>query len=163
MTKLSKLGLDPKDFGLYVNNLWAAFTLMDTKDDIRLLFRDIFTHTEYKMFAKRLEIARRLLEGQKYEQISEDLHVTQGTIAQISNILAQRGNGYRKAHLKLADIEKDFQRQRSERQARLERKVRRKSPAETFLADALLAGAGGVADLISKRIKKSSAKKELSL
>lgn len=163
MTKLSKLGLDPKDFGLYVNNLWTAFTLMDTKDDIRLLFKDIFTHTEYKMFAKRLEIARRLLEGQKYEQISDDLHVTQGTIAQVSNILVQRGDGYRKAHAKLADLEKDLQRKRSNYQARLERRVRRKVPGETFLADALVAGAGVVGDLISKKIKRSSVNKDLPL
>src|SRR3989344_1717381 len=91
MTKLSKLRLDPKDFGLYVNNLWSAFALMDTKDDIRLLFKDIFTHTEYKMFAKRLEIARRLLEGQTYVQIKDDLKVTEHTIRTVSNILERDG------------------------------------------------------------------------
>lgn len=163
MTKLSKLGLDPKDFGLYVNNLWAAFTLMDTKDDIRLLFRDIFTHTEYKMFAKRLEIARRLLEGQKYELISDDLHVTQGTIAQVSNILAQRGEGYRNVHVKLTDLENKLEKKKSQYQALLERRVRRKTRGETFLPDALILGAELATDFISKKIKKSSAKKEFTL
>lgn len=136
---------------------------MDSKDDIRFLFKDIFTHTEYKMFAKRLEIARRLLENQKYEQISQDLHVTQGTIAQVSNILAQSGEGYRKAHGKLKILEADRQRKIVERQDRLERRTRRKLPAETFLADTLLAGVGAAADLISGKIKKNSAKKELTL
>lgn len=163
MTKLSKLGLDPKDFGLYVNNLWTAFTLMDTKEDIRLLFRDIFTHTEYKMFAKRLEIARRLLEGQKYEQISDDLHVTQGTISQVSNILAQAGTGYRKAHEKLTDIEKSLQRKRAHYQDVLERRVRRKMPAEKVLPDLIVAGAKALDKALSKRTKYLSAKKELLL
>lgn len=73
MTKLSKRLLDPKDLGLYINNLWSVFTLLDSKDQVRALFRDLFTHTEYKMFAKRLEIAKRLLEGQTYEEISQNL------------------------------------------------------------------------------------------
>lgn len=163
MTKLSKLGLDPKDLGLYVNNLWTAFTLMDTKEDIRLLFKDIFTHTEYKMFAKRLEIARRLLEGQKYEQISDDLHVTHGTISQVSNILAQTGNGYRKAHGKLMDIERSLQRKRLKYQDILERTVRKKLPAEEVLPDLIIAGAKALNQAISRKTKFLSAKRDLSL
>ena len=163
MTKLSKLRLDPKDFGLYVNNLWSAFALMDTKDDIRLLFKDIFTHTEYKMFAKRLEIARRLLEGQKYEQISEDLHVTQGTISQVSNILTEKGEGYKKAHEKLTDIEKSIQRRRSRYQDVLERRVRRKLPAEKVLPQLLSAGITALNKSVTKKIKQKSATKQLTL
>ena len=86
MIKVSRKYLDPKDFGHYVNNLWSAFTSMDTKEDVRLLFKDLFTHTEYKMFAKRLEIARRLIAGQTYEDITQALKVTSRTINAISNI-----------------------------------------------------------------------------
>src|SRR3989338_10389899 len=103
MTKLSKLNLDPKDFSHYINNLWSAFTLMDSKEDIKLLFKDLFTHTEYKMFAKRLEIARRLLAGQTYEEISNELKVTNHTISTISNILQRDGGGLKIAHQKLSD------------------------------------------------------------
>lgn len=85
MTKLSRRPL-PKEFGDYVNNLWSAFTLLDSKADIRLLFKDLFTHTEYKMFAKRLEIARRLEGNQTYEQIKTELGVTSGTISNVNNI-----------------------------------------------------------------------------
>ena len=158
MAKLSKLGLDPKDFGLYVNNLGAAFALMDSKDDIQLLFKDMFTHTEYKMFAKRLEIARRLLEAQKYDQISEELHVTQGTIAQVSNILAQKGNGYRKAHDKLNRLDRSRQRKIIKKQDYLERRTRPKLTGETVLFDAVSVGARAIQKSIRNRIKRNSSK-----
>src|SRR3990167_1277963 len=100
MTKLSRKYLDTDKLGLYVNNLWSAFTLVDSKEDVKLLFRDLFTHTEYKMLAKRLEIARRVLNGQGYDQIIKQLSVTERTIANINNILAEKGDGFRNAHAK---------------------------------------------------------------
>lgn len=105
MTKLSRKKIDPENLGLYINNLWSAFTLMDSKEDVRLLFKDLFTHTEYKMFAKRLEIARRLMSGEKYKDIENDLKVTPTTITRISNLLQDQGVGLKKAHEKLSQLE----------------------------------------------------------
>ena len=121
MTKLSRRILDPKVFGHYVNNLWSAFTLMDSKEDIKLLFKDLFTHTEYKMFAKRLEIARRLFAKETYENIQKALNVTARTVTNINNILAEKGEGLRKAHEKLVSIEKDFLAMQRERTKNLEK------------------------------------------
>lgn len=163
MTKLSRRPIDPTEFGHYVNNLWAAFTLMDSKEDTRLLFKDLFTHTEYKMFAKRLEIARRLITGQTYEQIMQDLKVTPKTVTNVSNILANAGNGLRKADEKLKDLERTYQRHREERQAVLERRVRRKLPAEIFLPNLLKAGIVAADKVITKNIKHRSARKELDV
>lgn len=101
MTKLSRRPVDPEKFGHYVNNLWSAFTLMDSKEDIRLLFKDLFTHTEYKMFAKRLEIARRLLESGSYLDIQKEMSVTANTVTRVSNVLSTKGDGLRKAHGKV--------------------------------------------------------------
>ncbi|MBI2607755.1 MAG: hypothetical protein HYW51_02935 [Candidatus Doudnabacteria bacterium] len=161
MTKLSRLHLDPEHFGHYVNNLWAAFTLMDSKEDIRLLFKDLFTHTEYKMFAKRLEIARRLLQGQTYEEIINALRVTSRTINNVSNILVIHGDGLRKVHSKLQDLEHKYQGKREERQAILERRVRRKAPAETFLANLVTEGVPAANRFIRKKLKQRSAKRTL--
>lgn len=161
MTKLSKKYSDPANFGHYVNNLWSAFTLMDSKEDIRLLFKDLFTHTEYKMFAKRLEIARRLVASQSYEEIMKALNVTSHTITNINNILANKGEGLRKANDKLVDLERSYQRKRDERQALLERETRKKLSAETVLPNLLKAGVTGADRVIGKIIKQRSAKKEL--
>ncbi len=163
MTKLSRLKLDPVNFGHYVNNLWSAFTLMNTKDDIRLLFKDLFTHTEYKMFAKRLEIARRLLAGQTYDEIKQALKVTANTISNVNNILTEKGGGYRKANNKLTDLEKSFQKKATERQDYLERRKRRKPPEETLLFDLLKEGAMVANQKLSSVVKQRSAKKELTL
>lgn len=108
MTKLSRKYISSDKIGHYINNLWSGFTLMETKEEIRLLFRDLFTHTEYKMFAKRLEIARRVLSGEGYDQIINELNVTERTIANINNILAEKGHGFRKVHEKLTAIEKKY-------------------------------------------------------
>jgi|SRR3989338_5537526 len=163
MTKLSRLHLDPQHFGHYVNNLWSAFTLMDSKEDVRLLFKDLFTHTEYKMFAKRLEIARRLIDGQTYEEIMDALKVTARTITTVNNTLMTRGEGLKKVHQKLVDLENKFQRKREERQTILERRVRRKMPAETFLADLVTEGIPEVSRLITKKLKQRSASRDLQL
>ncbi|MDP4001019.1 MAG: Trp family transcriptional regulator [bacterium] len=163
MTKISRRPLKQEKIGRLVNELWSAFTLMDSKDDVRLLFRDLFTHTEYKMFSKRLAIARLLLEDQSYNLIRTTLNVTPGTISHISNVLASKGEGYRRVHIKLKGIEQDHQRRIVKNQDRIERRVRRKIPSEIFLPDVLVASAGIVSKAIIKKIKKSSARKELSL
>ncbi|OGE83573.1 MAG: hypothetical protein A3B10_03240 [Candidatus Doudnabacteria bacterium RIFCSPLOWO2_01_FULL_44_21] len=163
MTKLSKLKLDPEDFGHYVNNLWSAFTLMDTKEDIRLLFRDLFTHTEYKMFAKRLEIARRLIAGQTYEEIKKSLNVTATTISNVNNILSEKGGGYRKVHDKLIIIEKSRQVAQDKRQNQLERHGRKKLSSETFVFDLAVEGFKAASKKIQKTIKEKSVSHELTL
>jgi len=161
MTKLSRKYTVPQNFGHYVNNLWSAFTLMDSKDDIRLLFKDLFTHTEYKMFAKRLEIARRLIVGQSYEEIMRGLNVTSRTITNISNILMIQGMGLRKADNKLKEIEKRHQEYRNKRQNRLENPLRREISGSKVLPNLLKIGISDFDKVISKRIKNRSAQKDL--
>ncbi|MBI3952472.1 MAG: hypothetical protein HY336_00775 [Candidatus Doudnabacteria bacterium] len=163
MTKLSRLNLDPKDFGYYINNLWSVFTLIDKKEDIRLLFRDLFTHTEYKMFAKRLEIARRLLEGQTYEEISSDLKVTEHTIATVSNTLARDGKGLRVAHAKLQALGKAYQARRDKYQDFLERKRFPKFREQVLVENLAKAGLRGARNVIRGAIRKSTGKKQLPI
>ncbi|MBI2356404.1 MAG: hypothetical protein HYV13_04340 [Candidatus Doudnabacteria bacterium] len=153
--------MDPKEMGFYINNLWNAFTLADSKEEVRELFKDLFTHTEYKMLAKRLEIARRLLEGESYESIKENLKVTEKPIAFMSNTLANSGDGIKNAHTKLKLLDKDFQIKRERRQAQLERRERKKMPGETFLADLALEGGSALLGAVQKKLKKASVKKQL--
>ncbi len=163
MTKLSRRHLDPINFGQYVNNLWSAFTLMDSKDDIKLLFKDLFTHTEYKMFTKRLEIARRLLEGQTYEQINKELNVTARTITGINNTLATAGNGLRKAHDKLNALEEKDLAKQKEITKNLENPFRQKTQRKTLGGTLLKVGLIALDKKISKKLKQRTAKKSLSV
>lgn len=90
------------------------------------LIRDLFTHTEYKMFAKRLEIARRLLDGDDYQTIKNKVKVTGTTIALINNILAEKGEGFRKINKKMIGIEKKHKQGYIERIKNLENPFRRR-------------------------------------
>lgn len=162
MTKLSRIPLEPKDFGYYINNLWSAFTLLETKEDVKFLFKDLFSHTEYKMFAKRLEIARRLLEGQTYDYIKEELKVTPTTIAHVNNILAEKGQGFRKVHEELKSLEKRYQSKREEYQNYLERRIRKKLPGETFFSDLSKEALVTMNKAVTRRRKRSTASHMLS-
>lgn len=163
MTKLSRKPIDPEKFGHYVNNLWSAFTLMDSKEDIRLLFKDLFTYTEYKMFAKRLEIARRLQSGETYEIMQRDLNVTSGTIMRVNEVLETKGNGLRKAHEKLEAMEEQYLERQREHTKNLENPFRAKinNHGKTVLGELLKVGVKQLDSHISKKLKQRTAKKEL--
>ncbi|PIR97345.1 MAG: hypothetical protein COT91_01885 [Candidatus Doudnabacteria bacterium CG10_big_fil_rev_8_21_14_0_10_41_10] len=163
MAKVSRRQENSKDLGHYINNLWSAFTLMDSKEDIRILFRDLFTHTEYKMLAKRLEIARRLLNEESYEQIIKDLKVTARTITVISNTLAIKGEGLRKTHDKLLEMEGKYQKYQEERQKRWERRSTEGLVRKSILGQVLKAGIKSADKAIAKKRKKISAKQSLSI
>lgn len=163
MTKLSRKPISNEKLGHYLNSLWSAFTLMADKEQIRDLFRDLFTHTEYKMFAKRLQIARLLLEGETYEFIVKELNVSEKTVANVSNVLASRGEGFRNAHVKLIELEKKYQRKAEEKQNRVERKVRPRMAGEDALPELIKGGVLTVSKIVSRKIKQSSAKKPLAL
>ena len=156
--------MDPEKFGYYVNNLWSAFTLMDSKNDIRLLFKDLFTHTEYKMFAKRLEISRRLISGQTYEVIQRDTGVTSGTIMRINEILNVQGIGLRKANEKLDKLEEKYAKTHREQTKNRENPFRSKIKQnnQTLLGQIIKGSVQKLDTTISKKLKQQTASKKLS-
>jgi TrpR-related protein YerC/YecD len=161
MTKLSRKFLNPERLGNYINNLWSAFALADSKEDIKILFKDLFTHTEYKMFAKRMEIARRLLNGESYETIEQELSVTSNTITRVNNILAEKGNGYRWVNNKLNKLEEKILANQQERTRNLENPFRKKAQRKTVLGELVKTGLKTAKKAISRKIKHNSAKKYL--
>lgn len=162
MTKLSRRPIDRKDLGYYINNLWSVFTLIDNKEQIRDFFRDLFTHTEYKMFAKRLETARRLIEGQTYEQITKDLKIAENTVATISNIIARGGNGYLIAHKKLLDLERFRDKARKKFNDRLIRKFP-KFREQVFWEDVIKEGIRRTKGAFRRHIRNVSSQKQFDI
>lgn len=161
MAKVSKKKIQSEKFGEYVNNLWSAFTLLESKQQIRLLFKDLFSHTEFTMFTKRLEIARRLLTDQPYEIIKQELNVTDGTISHINNILNTQGQGLKLAHQKLSALEAEKLKRQQNYNKQLENPWLNKIKRKTLLGVALKVGAVEVDKIISKKLKQRSAKTEL--
>lgn len=103
MVKLSRL--ESEYLGWFINSLWNAFTLAKDKIEIRALLKDLLTHTEIKMLAKRLQIAKMLLEGYDYQSIKQAVKVTDPTIAKISNGLEEKGEGLRQSVTHLWQLE----------------------------------------------------------
>jgi len=165
MTKLSRKTSKNPNMGYYINNLWSVFTLADSKGDIKLLVKDLFTHTEYKMLAKRLEVFRRLIAGQTYEIIRKEVSMTDATISKISNILIERGTGVRKAVVNLDKLEARLLQKQKAYQQELEnpllKKIRNRHKA--VLGEILKIGIKKLDEKVMKVQKQNTAKKTLAI
>ena len=72
-----------------------ALVELKTAEEAAHFLKDLLSRQEAEMLAKRIEIARLLIKGLKYEDIQKMLRVSQGTIARVSEWLATSGQGYR--------------------------------------------------------------------
>jgi TrpR-related protein YerC/YecD len=106
MTKISRIKLDQDDLALLIGQLWKAFTLLETKDEVHKFLHDILTRTEIQMLAKRLEVVKMLREGHTYDLIRKRLNVSDVTIAKINNWYQAFGEGYNIVIDRLHQIEK---------------------------------------------------------
>src|SRR3990172_3046744 len=93
MPKISRLAPDPRHIGIFVDNFWNAITFLENKEETKSFLRNLLTHTETKMFAKRIQIAKMLAQGYDYLTIRNCVKVTSGTIAHINNLLNTSGEG----------------------------------------------------------------------
>jgi uncharacterized protein YerC len=84
-------------------DLIYAFSLVRSPQDSALLIQDLLTEYEVKNLAKRLRVAKLLLQGQKYEEIKEKVHVSKATIAKIAVWLENRGEGFKKIIKKIPE------------------------------------------------------------
>ena len=107
MTKISRIKVDAKHLGLFLNNFWNLVTLLENKDQVASFLKDLLTHTEMKMLAKRIQIAKMLLEDYSYQAIRTYVKVTDSTIARINNVLGMEGNGLKIAISYLQKIESE--------------------------------------------------------
>lgn len=72
-----------------------ALVELRTPEEAAQFLKDLLSKQEAEMLAKRIEIARLLINGLKYEEIQKLLRVSHGTIARVSQWLATSGQGYR--------------------------------------------------------------------
>lgn len=93
----------------FITNLWNVFTLIENRDEAVAFLKELLTPTEVRMLAKRIQIAKMLLEGHKYENIIPHVRVTPGTISAVSNQLLYGSGGYHKIIERLIKIEKKRQ------------------------------------------------------
>lgn len=151
MTKLSKVMPEPRYLSIFIDNFWNAITLLEDKQETEDFLRILLTHTEVKMLAKRIQIAKMLLEGYSYDEIKEYVKVTSGTIAQINNALQTQGRGLQIIVDRLIKIEKEQRR-------KLEQQTQRIIPPGPYrlMPDLVEVGIEAVKRSAKKSYKKKS-------
>lgn len=155
MPRISRIRLDSKHLGFFLNNFWSLITLLENKDQVKSFLKDLLTHTEMKMLAKRIQIAKMLLEGYNYRDIRNYVKVTDSTIARINNILEGEGEGLKIAINYLQKIETEIDRERM----RITPNLKKKYPTY-FLPEIVFEE---VNKKLRARKKKLSAKEAISL
>lgn len=82
-------------------DLINAFRLVKTPFETALLMQDLLTASEIKHLAKRLRIAKLLLDGETHRDIASKLHCSLATVTKISIWLNQGGEGLRETVARL--------------------------------------------------------------
>lgn len=100
--------LTPAEQEDLVFDLINAFALMRNPVDAALLMQDLLTEKEVYNLAKRLRIAKLILEGWKQEDIVKELHCSYGTVAKVKIWLTNAGQGLTKVIRKLPERKKVY-------------------------------------------------------
>jgi len=79
-----------------LDTLFRAFLMQESKEECRGLFSDMFTDQEMVSFARRLQVAKMLLNGATYSMIQEQIPVSSATITRINTVLQYGEGGYRR-------------------------------------------------------------------
>jgi len=103
--KIEKLTLS--EFQGLLSDLLVAFQIVKDPEETALFVQDLLTKSEVKILAKRLRIAKLLLEGMTYREVEDTLHVSHGTVAKVAEWLKEKGDGFRSVIKKISKIRKE--------------------------------------------------------
>lgn len=154
MPRLSSISIEAKRMGYFISNLWNIFSLIESREETIIFLKELLTPTEIRMLAKRIQIAKMLLEGYKYDDIIPHVRVTTGTISSVNNQLQFGDGGYIKIIERLIKIEQKRQR---EYERRGERRILYHKP----LGGALDWAAEKLDKKIARDWKRKSVEKEI--
>ncbi len=97
MSRINPRFVKPDDKMKYLDLLWTSIAGLQSRDEVKNFFKDLLSESEAIMLARRIQIAKMLLEGKKYEEIVNELHVGQDTVCKIQQWLTSGFGGYKKA------------------------------------------------------------------
>lgn len=127
-----------KNFG----DFYLMASLLQDKEDAKKFFKDLLTTSEMVMITRRIQIAKRLLRGESYEEIIERMKVGKTTIGQVDRWLNYGFGGYK-------DIIKKYKEENKKRTKRYNKNIegyfpfsfkylRKKHPAHFALINLLM-------------------------
>lgn len=89
--------MDTKSKMRYLDLLWTSIAQLETREETKRFFKDLLSESEAIMLARRIEIAKRLLEGEPFDNIIRELKVGKDTIGRVQRWLISGFGGYEKA------------------------------------------------------------------
>lgn len=97
MPRVNLKSMDSKDKMKYLDLLWTSIAQLETREETKQFFKDLLSESEAIMLARRIEIAKRLLEGESFDSIIQELKVGKDTIGRVQRWLISGFGGYEKA------------------------------------------------------------------
>jgi len=118
MAKFNHYSISKEDKNKILNELYFVVGSLKNKEQIINFFNDILTKSELIMLARRIQIARMLIEGQSYWQISRKLKTGIDTIMRVQRWLKDGFGDYIKSLEKISKNEQQRIKQKELREAR---------------------------------------------
>lgn len=78
-----------------VDNLFDAILKLENREECYKFFEDVCTINEILSFAQRMEVARMLIAGKTYLEISEETGASTATISRVNRSLTYGADGYK--------------------------------------------------------------------
>lgn len=94
MPRVNPRKLSSKDKMKYLDILWTSIAELKSRDEVKNFFKDLLSESESIMLARRILIAKYLLEDKTYDQIHNRMKVGFDTIARVHNWLISGFGGY---------------------------------------------------------------------
>ena len=152
MPRVSQIYIETKRLNYFISNLWNTITLIENRDEAVSFLKELLTQTEVRMLAKRIQVAKMLLEGYKYQDIIPHVRVTSGTISTVNNQLQFGNGGYIKILERLIKMEQ-------KKQKKIEEIVGGKRHA--IYPRTMIDATSWTADKLRKKFKKYSKNKSV--
>ena len=124
--KKRRIDLSEHEFKDTLDALYTAASTVHGRQQMKLFLRDLLTLSERIMCGGRIQIARMLLKGVEYRDISRELRVGYGTIARVQKWLSG-------LEFAIKEMEKEFDLRDNKYTKSLINKLKRKYPLYFFL------------------------------
>lgn len=87
----------------YIDELYEAILSLESKDECRAFFEDLFTINEIISLSQRLSVAKKLDEGKTFSVITAETGASSATIGRVSKCFYYGTGGYKKIIEKLKE------------------------------------------------------------
>ena len=96
MAKVQVHQIDKKKRYEIIGDFYDIVTSLKSKKEVIGFFMGLLTSSEALMFARRIQIARMLLDGKNYDDVTKELKVGVATVANVARWLYGDNDNFRK-------------------------------------------------------------------